>query len=83
MSNARCSTCRAPIRWTVTEHGKAMPVDYAPVRGGNIVLRDEGTRTVAIVAQPLLETPEERARPHYLSHFVTCPNAAQFRRKAS
>lgn len=83
MSNARCSTCRAPIRWTVTEHGKAMPVDYAPVRGGNIVLRDEGTRAVAVYVAPLLESDDDKARPHYVSHFVTCPQAAQHRRKAS
>lgn len=83
MSNDRCRSCRAPVRWCVTEHGKSMPVDFAPTRTGNLILRDEGTRTVAVVVHPLLETREERARPHFLSHFVTCPNAAQHRRKAS
>lgn len=81
--NARCKSCNAPIRWCVTEGGKAMPVDLMPVRGGNITLRDEGVRTVAVYVQPLLEPEEDKGRPHYVSHFATCPNATQHRRKAS
>lgn len=77
---SQCSTCRAAIRWTVTEHGKRMPV---PVRGGNIVLRDDGDQLTAVYVVPLLETPEDKRRPHYVSHFATCPQAAQHRRKAS
>lgn len=80
---SQCSSCKAPIRWTVTEHGKAMPVDFAPVRGGNIVLRDEGNRTVAVYTAPLFETAEQKARPHYVSHFATCPQANAHRRNAS
>ena len=57
-----------------------MPIDPAPVPHGNLVLRDVGARTVAVVVVPLLQTLEERAMPHYVSHFVTCPNAAQHRR---
>lgn len=83
MSNDRCRSCRAPVRWCVTEQGRSMPVDFAPAPGGNLVLYDRGNCTVAVVVKPLLETPEQRARPHFYSHFVTCPNAAQHRRKAS
>lgn len=75
-----CTSCRAPIRWVETEQGKAMPIDRDPVPHGNLVLRGTGARTVAVVVVPLLQTFEERAAPHYVSHFVTCPNAAQHRR---
>lgn len=78
-----CSSCKAPIRWTVTEKGNRMPIDHAPVRGGNIVLRDEGRCLVAVYVQPLFETEADKAKPHYVSHFATCPAADQHRRKAS
>lgn len=76
-----CSTCGAPIRWCVTEKGAAMPVDVAPAKNGNLILRAVGSKTIAACVTPLLETPEERAAPHFLSHFATCPSADQHRRK--
>lgn len=41
-----CRSCRARIRWTVTEHGRRMSVDFEPYDGpepaGLFVLRDGG-----------------------------------------
>lgn len=77
--SARCRSCAAPVLWVTTENGKAMPVDAAPSPDGNLVL-DGGT---ARVVAPLLETADERARPHYTSHFATCPQAAAAHRTRS
>ena len=53
-----CKSCRAAVVWVTTEDGNAMPVDAAPVRGGN--LRLDGT--TAVYVQPLLETDEQKAK---------------------
>lgn len=84
--NATCQSCRAPIRWCVTETGKAIPVDYTPRRDGNLVLVDHGDRVVASVAPsalPLLAPVTPITAVRYVSHFATCPHAARHRRRAS
>lgn len=75
-----CRSCGAAVTWCVTEAGKSMPVDAAPTPGGNLVIRRSGPALVAVVVSPLLESNEERAEPHYTSHFATCPNADAHRR---
>lgn len=80
MNRALCKTCRASVVWVTTEKGEAMPVDAAPVRGGNIRLEGSAARPTAVYVEPLLESEEQRAAPHYVSHFATCPQAAQHRR---
>lgn len=82
MIRARCSTCGAEIVWCRTERGKAMPVDADPVPDGNIEidLLDSGPRARVLPAEPLLVCIEVRHEPRYVSHFVTCPQAAQHRR---
>ena len=59
-----CSTCGAAILWVRTEGGKAMPLDAEPQK--RVVL---GARTGLA---HVLDT--------YVSHFSTCPQAAQHRR---
>ena len=65
-----CSKCPAPIAWAFTANGKRMPLDAEPVAGGNIEIKDG-------VAQYVKPEPGVR---RYVSHFVTCPAAAQFRK---
>lgn len=71
-----CRSCGAPIRWAKTTNGEAIPLDPAPVTGGNIELCDG----VAHVFTPGQIALFQRER--FVSHFVTCPHAAQWRRKA-
>lgn len=79
---AECRSCGAPIVWVmIAKSGKKMPVDRDPVADGNIRLlatsHSDGTPLVAYVKRDDLETlPHER----HVSHFATCPNAAEHRR---
>jgi hypothetical protein len=77
MKVATCRSCPARIVWCVTEAGKRMPVDAEPVPNGNVELRDQGHQVLAVVhGQPPLGVD----RLH-LSHFATCPRAADHRRR--
>jgi hypothetical protein len=78
-----CRSCRAPVRWAFTVHGKRIPVDPEPVDGGNLVLHEDpngGAPTAEVVpaGAQLLDGDDGR---RYVSHFVTCPNADQHRRR--
>jgi hypothetical protein len=70
-----CKSCGAQIEWVRTESGKAMPLDIDPVDDGNLVV-------VGGVASKW--TPELDAAgippPRRVSHFVTCPNAGDWRK---
>jgi hypothetical protein len=58
-----------------------MPIDPQPHANGNIVpLADNDHPTRAPVALVLASPPA--GKPAWLSHFVTCPDANQHRRKA-
>jgi hypothetical protein len=67
---ANCRTCSAPIDWARTENGKAIPLDLAPVTGGNIELDSFGVARVVRPSQALRR----------ISHFVTCVGAAKHRK---
>lgn len=71
---ALCRSCQAYIIWAVSvTSGKRMPLDAEPSPRGNveIVGGDEKTPTVRIV-------PARAGL--YVSHFATCPAAAQHRK---
>jgi hypothetical protein len=65
-----CTKCPARVTWALTANGKRMPLDAEPVPGGNLEIKDGVIRYVK---------PEPGVR-RYVSHFVTCPAAAQFRK---
>jgi hypothetical protein len=73
----RCRSCNAPIRWAQTEVGRAIPLDAEPVQGGNIELTTTTNRHGAVVQVARIVEGGE-----WQSHFATCPNAAQHRRRA-
>ncbi len=65
METSKCRSCGAPIVWVVMRpSGKKMPLDAKPVT--RIVLN--------------LDDDRGEVRDTYLSHFATCPNAAQHRK---
>ena len=73
-----CRSCGAGITWAKTAQGRSMPVDRDPVPDGNITLEDTDIGTsIATVHGP--DDPIEGER--YVSHFATCPNANEHRRK--
>lgn len=76
---SRCRSCEAEVLWTMTEHGKRMPLDAEPYDGpepsGLFVLRGEGDTPQAVAA-----TPESfPGEPLFRSHFATCPDANDWR----
>lgn len=74
--HSRCRGCNAVIRWAKTEAGKPIPVDPEPVPGGNLVVTAQG------IAH-FLKKDELPTGPTYVSHFSTCPNRDQFKRRAA
>lgn len=68
-----CQACAAPIMFLPTATGKRIPLNAAPAPTGNMVIRD-GVAGVARADEVVSNVPR------YLSHFVTCPDAAKFRR---
>lgn len=74
MADARCRSCAEPILWVRTAaKGKLIPLDVEPHPEGNVELNDAGKAIVHPQA-PLAGTL-------YRSHFVTCPNADEWRKK--
>jgi hypothetical protein len=78
-----CQSCGASVTWVLTEAtGKRMPLDPEPVDNGNlqIVASRSGGPVVRYVGQTPKGYVAAKDGPRYVSHFVTCPNAAQHRR---
>ena len=84
----KCKTCGAPIVWIkMLGSGKKMPVNEDPV----LVLLSHGTEKF-ITTQGVVVTgcrigdgyddyPDENVVEAYESHFATCPQANQHRRR--
>lgn len=70
-----CRSCGAPIRWVKTEAGKAMPLDAEPAVDGNICLEDGVAHYVP------RHDNDSKAGPYFKSHFATCPQRKQWRKK--
>lgn len=80
----KCSSCGARIRWTQTKNGKWMPLDMHPVPiRENIESKDTFITSAGLVIRAdRVESQEEAHIFGFVSHFVTCPNAAKHRRRA-
>ncbi len=79
MTGARCGSCQAAVVWTVTEAGKALPVNELPIEGGNVEVTADGALLTSRVLGPMEASLVEG--PLYLSHFVTCPQAGEWRKR--
>ena len=74
-----CRSCPAKVIWAVTERDKPMPVDAEPAAGGNLALEtNHNGRVMSRVVPAHLAFGRSDLR---LSHFATCPQADQWRRR--
>ena len=76
----QCKSCGAAIVWVTMEgSGKAMPLDVTPSREmGTIVVSPDG-KTGTVLSGLTLAAAKTEGRLAYLSHFASCPRAAQHR----
>jgi hypothetical protein len=77
---AKCKSCGAEIIWAINENGKRVPLDAKNfIPKGLFTLEAEGRdydkppRAVAVGTKPLGLI--------YQTHYATCPDADQWRRK--
>lgn len=72
-----CRSCGAEVVWAVSaKSGKRMPVDPVHSATGNLAFNDRGK---VEYVDPAGDDP----RPRYLSHYATCPDAADWRKAKS
>lgn len=71
---ASCRSCEAEIIWATSTTGKAIPLDAQPTANGNLSL-------VAGTAHAYTAEDERLKRERYTSHFATCPEAGQWRKR--
>ena len=78
-----CRSCKAPIVWAISTTGAPMPVDPDPHPRGNLHLDERPTSLGAMPLAIVLPGPAraEHAGQLYLSHFASCPYAAENRRR--
>jgi hypothetical protein len=83
-STSGCRSCGARIVWAITSSGKRMPVDAASSPIGNIMLVSPDGSIEEPPSALVLHTEADMAgvppEQLHLSHFVTCPKAANWRR---
>lgn len=85
----RCDTCGAPIFWSATISGKKMPIDAEPTPEGLLVIlppKDDlpkslGTAVDFRVGTDAVNKMLAEGCPRWTSHFATCPDAQEHRRK--
>lgn len=80
---AECRSCGAAILWARTERDKPIPLDAEPDPAGRIVFVSGDTvRVLRKDEEPPSHALVPRKGQRYTSHFATCPNAEQHRRKS-
>lgn len=82
-SRATCRSCGAGIRWAVTAtSGALIPLDEHPTDDGNLAVARQGNGD--LIARVLKNGEHAGAHERRgTSHFATCPNADQHRRRGS
>ena len=86
---SECKSCGQPIEWAKTETGKWMPVDPAPVPGGNLSIDRSSWPPVATVMRPGEGAvqlalgaggQQEGETLGHVSHFKSCPDRDRWRK---
>lgn len=79
-----CKSCRQSIWWARTGNGKAIPIDTTPAADGNVTLeRTRGGDLIATVHGPLTLATVPLTVKRWQSHFRSCPNSKEHRRKSA
>lgn len=76
---SRCRSCEAEIEWAFTENDKRIPLDV-PARMGEGNLEVVSRRASEHGMTPIVRTVPA-ATGDRVSHFATCPEAEQHRRR--
>lgn len=80
---AKCKSCGAEIIWITMKSGKKMPCDAKPITYRTLVPGTKGGLTLVTpdgrVASGVFDPGSDQVG--YTSHFATCPNAAQHRKR--
>lgn len=84
-----CRSCGAPVIWlTIAPGGRRMPVDAEPAEDGTVLADLAAGAGVVLgradVAQLRADEDEhgpEAREPLYRSHFATCPQAGEWRKR--
>ena len=69
-ASAYCRSCGASIEWVRTTKGKMMPLDAAGTPDGNVTVVDG-----------VAHVHPGKGQGDRTSHFVTCPNALDWRKR--
>jgi hypothetical protein len=81
-ADGRCKSCAAPITWAITAaKGNRMPLDPDPVPDGNVWIVEHREHMSPVIGVALQHSDIPDDIETYVSHFVTCANAAEHRRK--
>lgn len=83
---AKCRSCGAEIIWIRTASGKSMPCDAAGISYSEVLLPGvKGNKILTLVTESgtIVRTEFDPAgdKIGYTSHFATCPNANQHRKR--
>lgn len=82
LKTEKCRSCGAAVAWVITApKGKRMPIDPEPVADGNIILQLGAVNSQVPPLATTLAKGASTELPRYKSHFATCPNAKQHRKK--
>jgi hypothetical protein len=79
-----CKSCRRPVIWCLTESGRLMPVDADRSHTGNLLVFE--LLSPPDKPYPRVKVAQDVEREYFaqwdlwVSHFATCPKAAQHRR---
>lgn len=77
-----CRSCGAEILWAHTRDGKRIPLDAVPSPAGNVYLNESATfARASVLSGALLEAARSAGEKLRTSHFATCPQAGEWRRK--
>lgn len=83
---SRCKSCNAEILWVKMASGKSMPVDATGISYSEVLppyVKGNDVLTLVTERGTIVKTVFDPAgdKIGYTSHFATCPNANQHRRR--
>lgn len=73
--------CGEPVVWVLTDDGNPMPIDPDPVPEGNVIVTGQVEPFVLSVRVVRKGETVSEGTARFVSHFSSCPRAANFRRR--